>query len=234
MNADLAHFKSFALELNRQVSTGEVTYDALYEAFPALISVNRLNTIGIELLSKDAEQKLNCSSHELNQMNPEARVKAIVQPDDLVRLAPQLVSWAKTATPTDVFTCIQRVKGLYDTEYTAYLCATTLNPIHKVMIAVSYPLADTVWFREQSRDIFRAQDYIAEHLADFERLSPREIEVLTLIAKGFSNPDVSRLLHITEATAKDHRKAIKHKLGLTTTAELVMFALAFGLVEIQP
>lgn len=56
-------------------------------------------------------------------------------------------------------------------------------------------------------------------------LSPRETEVLRLIALGYTNSEIARQLHLSRRTIETHRANIHHKLGLTTRAELVQFAL---------
>ena len=51
-------------------------------------------------------------------------------------------------------------------------------------------------------------------------LSAREREVTRLLARGLSNDEIARSLHITRYTVKDHVKAIYAKLGVTTRPEL--------------
>ncbi|TCQ95493.1 response regulator transcription factor [Neorhizobium sp. JUb45] len=60
-------------------------------------------------------------------------------------------------------------------------------------------------------------------------LTTREHDVLLLIAAGHSNRDIAQALAISEATAETHRKKVKKKLGITTTAGLVRFAIDNGL-----
>ena len=53
------------------------------------------------------------------------------------------------------------------------------------------------------------------------RLSRRQLEVLALIVRGYSNRDIAAQLHITEATVKAHTSAIFRCLGVRTRAELI-------------
>ncbi|MBY3069734.1 response regulator transcription factor [Rhizobium laguerreae] len=62
-------------------------------------------------------------------------------------------------------------------------------------------------------------------------LTTREHDVLLLIAAGRSNRDIAQSLGISEATAETHRKKIKKKLGIATTAGLVRFAIDNGLTS---
>ncbi len=62
-------------------------------------------------------------------------------------------------------------------------------------------------------------------------LSEREREVLRLLALGHTNQEIAALLYISVRTAETHRAHIMQKLGLSSRAELVRYALDHGLVE---
>ncbi|GAA0933011.1 response regulator transcription factor [Virgisporangium ochraceum] len=62
-------------------------------------------------------------------------------------------------------------------------------------------------------------------------LSPREVEVLRLVARGLSNGEIGLRLHITEATVKTHLLRAFAKLGVNDRTAAVTRALADGLFE---
>lgn len=64
-----------------------------------------------------------------------------------------------------------------------------------------------------------------------DELSERERDVLRLIALGHTNGEVAEQLYISIRTVESHRAHIQQKLGLSTRAELVRYALERGLVE---
>ncbi len=64
-----------------------------------------------------------------------------------------------------------------------------------------------------------------------ERLTNREREVLTAIARGLNNTDISEELFIGAATVKSHVSSILSKLGLRDRAQAVVFAYESGLAE---
>lgn len=60
-------------------------------------------------------------------------------------------------------------------------------------------------------------------------LTPREAEILGLIAAGYMNPEIAERLVISVRTVETHRAAIQRKLGTVNRAELVAFAKQHGL-----
>lgn len=61
-------------------------------------------------------------------------------------------------------------------------------------------------------------------------LTPRETEVLTLVADGKSTREIGNLLNISYKTADSHRSRIMEKLGIHETASLVRYAIRHGIV----
>ena len=63
-------------------------------------------------------------------------------------------------------------------------------------------------------------------------LSPRETEVLRLIALGYTSAEIAGQLHLSRRTVETHRARIFCKLGLQTRAQLVRFALRGHLISV--
>jgi two-component system response regulator NreC len=63
-----------------------------------------------------------------------------------------------------------------------------------------------------------------------DSLSPREVEVLELIALGHTNNEIAASLLLSVRTVESHRAHIQQKLGLTSRAELVAYARDRGLL----
>jgi two-component system, NarL family, response regulator NreC len=80
------------------------------------------------------------------------------------------------------------------------------------------------------------QDYVRQ-LQDkdiedsYELLTPRERELLQLIAEGKSNKDVANILNLSVYTVETHRGNIMEKLGLHTVPELILYAVRKGVIS---
>ena len=73
---------------------------------------------------------------------------------------------------------------------------------------------------------------IAEPLScDPVTLSGREVEVIALIAEGLSYTEIAARLHLSGHTVNTHRRNIMKKIGVNSSAALVMYAVKNGLVS---
>jgi DNA-binding NarL/FixJ family response regulator len=65
---------------------------------------------------------------------------------------------------------------------------------------------------------------------ELDLLSPREREVLVLVAEGRSNPEIAKALYIGEATVKTHLLHVFEKLGVSDRTRAVTLAIELGLL----
>jgi DNA-binding NarL/FixJ family response regulator len=75
------------------------------------------------------------------------------------------------------------------------------------------------------------QAYLTKTELPSEPLSPRERELLQLIAEGKTTKEAAELLGISTKTAESHRTRIMQKLNIHETASLVRYAIRIGLVS---
>lgn len=66
----------------------------------------------------------------------------------------------------------------------------------------------------------------------FDKLTPREKQILQLIAEGNSNKEIAALLNLSVNTVAVHRANLMDALGVHRTAELVVYAIRKGLVRL--
>ena len=64
-----------------------------------------------------------------------------------------------------------------------------------------------------------------------DTLTPREMQVLLMVAQGFSNAEISRRLCLSPKTTCTHRYHLYEKLGVSNDVELTRFAIRHGLLE---
>ncbi len=69
--------------------------------------------------------------------------------------------------------------------------------------------------------------------AGYDTLTPREQQVMRLLADGLSTKDIAKELFISPKTVENHRTNIMNKLDLHSTIELVRYAARLGLIDVD-
>jgi len=91
--------------------------------------------------------------------------------------------------------------------------------------SLSNELAPLLLRRGEARPAFCDEAY--------NQLTPREQEVLRLLAEGFSPKEAAARLFISPKTVENHRTNLMNKLGVQNSVELVRYAARLGLIELD-
>ncbi len=75
------------------------------------------------------------------------------------------------------------------------------------------------------------QDVLGEGASREEQLTPREEEVVKLVAEAHTNKEIAAILHLSEKTVENHRSNAMRKLGMRDRVELVRYAIRKGLID---
>jgi len=102
------------------------------------------------------------------------------------------------------------------------------SPRDEVLAAIRAAAAGRPWLSAKVASLLR-EDYIRQlesrGLDDtYELLTDREREILQLLAEGKANKEVASVLFISPTTVETHRGHILQKLGLHSTADLILYA----------
>jgi DNA-binding NarL/FixJ family response regulator len=79
-------------------------------------------------------------------------------------------------------------------------------------------------------DEFMARQVDSEEPRPFDLLTPREREVLQLIAEGHTNTTIAQMMNVSVKTVEKHRASLMSKLNVHSVAELVRMAIKRGLI----
>jgi len=92
---------------------------------------------------------------------------------------------------------------------------------------------------EAIRAVSRGERYVPPEVAMrigerlLAQLTPREMEVLQLVAKGCSNKEIATALHVVEGTIKIHVTNLLAKLGVSDRTQALVMAVKRGIIQIE-
>lgn len=124
---------------------------------------------------------------------------------------------------------LQIVRGIIQSGANGYVDkGSSLATIRQAAAAV---LAGRTWFDERFNALLRQALSQPSPDAQLGLLTPREHEVLLLVAQSHSSKEVAAKLAVSVKTAENHRTNLMRKLGIHDTAALVRFAIRHSLVD---
>jgi DNA-binding NarL/FixJ family response regulator len=107
------------------------------------------------------------------------------------------------------------------------------TPIDEVVSAVRAAALGASWLSPRAADVVlgrvRRADLEKAPDQEIEALSPRELDVLQLIARGMENAEIAGTLNISPRTAKNHVSNILAKLGVPSRIQAAIYAVRRGL-----
>ena len=163
------------------------------------------------------------------------------------RLCPQVILMDLRMPVLDGVEAITRIRARQPAVHVLVL--TTYDTDADILRAIEAGATGYILKDAPREDLYRAilataqgQTYlsptVATRLMDQLRapaetaLSPREVEVLEWVAKGASNKEIARHLHLSEATVKSHLLHIFTKLGVNDRTQAVTLAVQKGIIEL--
>lgn len=109
-------------------------------------------------------------------------------------------------------------------------CRDLISALHAVSRGEMY-ISPTMTSKLLQRRMRQARTGQAENLYDC--LTPRERQILKLVAEGKTSQDIADLLFLSVATVQSHRAHIIAKLGLRSRADMIKYAIRRGLTELD-
>jgi DNA-binding NarL/FixJ family response regulator len=181
----------------------------------------------------DGEQALSL----VQQLKPDVAILDIRMPKingiDLVRLLRQCCPETKTLMLT-AYDDDDYVLALMEAGASGYLLKTA-HPGELVESVRGVYSGEPVLHPAIAAKVARlwAHRRVASETGTVEQLSPRELEVLALAAKGLRNKAIADSLYISVRTVEGHLNSIFTKLGVSSRLEAVLYAVSRHLVALE-
>ncbi len=208
----------------------------LIHKIPAIIYINEIHHENEELIArmvwinKTGEELSGYSLSQIIELGNNFYTE-ILHPDDLVLVRGTFSSFQQNPNQLHISN-IYRVRPKGEENY-RLMCshATVLNyhdnkKPHRIL-SVCFEILNTSHCNDQM--LFMLKEILNHNIQLCKcNLTTREKEILNLIVRGYTNPEVAKMLNISVSTAKKHRTNILHKTHVHNTAGLVSFALNSG------
>lgn len=111
------------------------------------------------------------------------------------------------------------------------LAGELVKAIHEVYHGNNY-IAEALRSQVLSRLFNHSEPRTKQHTELLAQLTGRETEIVKLFASGFSYKEIAAKLQISPRTVESHKNNIQSKLGISTTTELIKFAIKSKLIDL--
>ena len=205
------------IEVVGEARTGPESLALTFELHPALVimDISMPEIDGLEACRRIRQQQPTTQVLILTMHESEEYFLQALQ----VGAAGYLV---KKAAPTDLIAAVRAVAN-----GGAYLYPGLAKALIRAYLAPAEQFSTAV----QQPEIAAKNVDIAQTL---RVLTPRELEVLTLVAQGYTNQEIADKFVLSIKTVQAHRANVMEKLGLHDVTQLVRFALRHSLISPEP
>ena len=222
-------------EKTKQLINNKIKEIQRYEDdIPGVIIVFRSSDFSVVYMSKRGRDILGITNEELRELGPNYHTR-FFNPEESTEYAPKLIDFLRRNASNEIISLFQQVRPSPQNDYSWYM--TGLKVVLKdgagiplLILGVAIPVDAMHELAQKAQRVLDENNFLKKNLHLFESLTRREVELLKLFARGFTNDNIARQLFISEDTVATHRKNIKRKLGCKTTYDCTYFAQAFNLI----
>lgn len=227
----LSRYEYYTIQLEDMLAKGE-DIKTLCDHLPCAVVLSRPKAIEIVHTNKRHLELTGYSPTEVREHCPEF-LNDIIHPVSLQNIKKFVPEFYAKQNHHQTMSFVQYVQLYGGTDYTP-LITFTKAPIKSVDLVIRMPILIKEFGKLSTKmeQIVKMDQFKLIHFKRFQKLTNREVEVMTLLANGYNNPKIADNLFLSRSTVETHRKSIKRKLDLNSLRDLMKYAFAFNLVEI--
>ena len=211
-------------QIEKQLNSGEKSLEEISQYLPSFLHINNLESIELDHVDMHFPRSLGLSEEGLGDQ----KLSDLVHQVDLASSIQAIRGYLMNLDSQNYLQYFQRI-FLESQNYKETLFTTTRVINKSQLLGISIPVGKIEIFNKKISSLFSESDFIKRNSSLFNRLSPKEIEVSSLLAKGYSLQEIESLIEISQNTLKKHRKNIYSKLGVSNYYEFYRFAKIFKL-----
>jgi DNA-binding NarL/FixJ family response regulator len=187
------------------------------------------------VLVDKSEQSIDSLAAELRRIGSHVLVDRVDSEDALASLlrtsAPDVVFVSPAAGECPTGAVLRTAQSIRPT--VPVILLSDVSDQQVTVACVRAGIENVVW-KDRMERIAEVVEDALEVRRPLGKLSPRQIEVLRLIAQGLTTKQIAQHLVLSEKTIETHRSAVAQRLGIRDVAGLVRYAVRVGLASQAP
>lgn len=204
------------------------------EMMPGVIIIHHIADFSVVHMCTKGQNLLGITLDELREMGTEYYPRYFNM-EYMEGLLPRMEVLLRENKSNESFSYFQQVKFAEKNEWTWHITSTGIfmrddegKPLLTMTIAL--PIENMKEVEPKAERLLQENEFLKKHAERFSSLSKREVNILKLVAKGKSSPDIAEELFISAETVQTHRRNIKQKLSISSSFEFNEYARAFNLI----
>ncbi len=209
------------LNISKLIEKQGVQFSDFCDDIPGVLHTNKLDEFWLTNANKKTFSDFNIEKEDLEKFGEKVLVDR-VHPNTVKTLAEANRLWREN-NPDGICESFQYIRKDVGHTYKWYF-SVKKKISDSEFVALIQPV-DKFTFASNTLDkLFKRQPWLESKAPLFQRLSPREVEIMHLAADGYTTYQISEILVISLHTVKTHRKNLWNKLEVKSIAELVRIA----------
>lgn len=225
--------QSKLLLLGNQIQKNALSIEEIGDYIPGSVMVQDLNAMTNTYMNQTGCEILKLSSEELANLGPDYFERFFPKSETAI-LLPSIQKFITRGDTSSIYSFFQRVRGNSNEDYKWYQTTSRLYTNDEAdslkIMHISIPVDRMEYMGKKLNQLVEDDLLVQQNLQKYLLLSPREKQVIRLIAEGKSSCDIAELLYLSLHTINNHRKNILHKLEIGSLSQLIKFALAFSII----
>ncbi len=200
---------------------------------PAVFVVHDLSDFSVVYMSQRGLDFLGVQLEDVRLGNKEYHARYF-NPEDAQTYVPKILNLIERNNG-ELVSFFQQVRPSVHHEWSWYLSSAKIflrdnegKPLLTITMAV--PVTADHPFVGKIDRLLEENNFLLRNQKIFASLTPREKEVLKLMALSVNSTAIAEKLHISEATANTHRRNVRSKINAQSNYDITRFAQAFNLI----
>jgi DNA-binding CsgD family transcriptional regulator len=221
--------------LQEKINAKIATIAAHANDLPGAVIIHDLRDWSVAWMSERGVKLIGVSLEEITSLTVEEYHSRFFNAEDAKDYVPKIIGLLEKNNDEEICSFFQQVRFASDRNWNWHLASTKIfmrDDAGKPLLTITFaiPIDAMHHMTAKAERLLEENNFLRRHYHEFARLSPRQCEILRLLALGKSSAETAEILFISTATVDTHRRNIRQKLNTTSFFELCQYARAFDLI----